>query len=389
MSRLAIHKGGSALTVRLHNKINCNNFQAMVIWPNSGSDIFIFSDDPFLCGCTPPDSDWLKYGYKYSYLLCHGSISTGVETFDLMSHLPHDLLFIGFGSAVDSSRMGEAALKMDLNSLRKGEALECEIMNSGDVLLRGKLFRSKTGELYVLHNDARGEGSTPKDENWRQVSGCTYSWCLLERDLRNDCKPETYKYKGPSVTIYNYDEPDRLTHATDAMRRAMGIINTGHNIGARVQVRITGAGSGGNLDGILIRQGDYYYVLHDNPSHQGEQPRKRLYSRDGFKLPYSWWIDTDPLRSTQIIMDSFVLLHSAPMTMTEVDPMNPIAKNVVGGVVEPPKTTDAAYDPRTFEKIVPKSTEPELIMFKKPTAKVTRCDVQPMQSPQIITKNKK
>lgn len=410
MSTIAIHKGGSGMTVVLRNGGSHTEFTGMIIWPNSGSSIYIYSNEVILHGCIPLGSDWLKYGYIYSYLLTYGSKNTDVHTFDLMNHVPANLEFVRFGSAVfgsavESLSMGEKALKMDLKSLRKGEALECEITNSSGVILRGKLFRSKAGNFYVLHNESRANGSTPRDENWKQVSGYSYSWCLLEKDLRNDCKPETYKFIRPATLLYHYDEmKDRSIVAKNIIRLAMDILNTGHNIGARVRACVPG---GGVLDGILIKQEAYYYILHDNASHQGEQPNTRLYSKDGYKIPFSWWLGKDLLKSTNFVLDTFELVHNIPEPMTEIDPMNPTAFSV-GGIAESTVTKDAyssSYDPHSFEKKEPKTEEAwhplsdatvtvkkeelELILFKKSTAKVTRCDVQPMQSPQIITKNKK
>lgn len=386
MSTIAIHKGGSGMTVVLRNGGSHTEFTGMIIWPNSGSGIYICSNEVILHGFIPLGSDWLKYGYIYSYLLTYGSKNTDVHTFDLMNHVPADLEFVRFGSAVESSSMGEKALKMDLNSLRKGEALECEIVNSNGVILRGKLFRSKTGELYVLHNDARGEGSTPKDENWRQVSGCTYSWCLQERDLRNNCKPETYKFIRPATLLYHCDPVGTVDNSRAEMTTALGILREG--VGARVSATTPG---GYVLDGILIKNRDNYYILHDNPQADGGKPSTKWFSRDGLRLRYSWDLDHSLIGSSQIMAHTFKLVHAAPMFMGIEDPMNPTAFSV-GGIAKATMTKDAyssSYDPHSFEKKETRTEEPELIMFKKPTAKVTRCDVQPMQSPQIITKNKK
>ena len=65
----------------------------------------------------------------------------------------------------------------------------------------------------------------------------------------------------------------------------------------------------------------------------------------------------------------------------------------VGSVMDPSDHKDASMGKSTFSTTPEpskevKKEESELIMFRKNTAKVTRCDIQPMQSPQILNKNK-
>lgn len=389
MSRLAIHRGGSAITVKLHNVVDHRVFEGIVIWPHEESGIYLLSNESSLNGCLPISSDWKKHGHAYSYLLGNGNTDLGMYTLDLIPALPHNIAFVGFGGVVDPSRIGEAALKMDLNSLRKGEGLACEITSSDNKLLIGRLFRSKAGNIYMLHQNASAMGSAPSDENWRHKSGYQYSWQLLENDLSNDCKPETYRRTGPAVKICDYDvEINHRERVKKDISSALAILRP--DVGARVQLRTD---TGKLLTGILIKHDKSYYILHDNADARGDSPSLTYKSRDGLILPYSWWLDRDLYTSSNMELDSFLLMTHIPMHLDVYDPRAPKAGGVGVGydpvTFEKKESKEETWHPLTDATVAIKNEEPELIMFKKPTAKVTRCDVQPMQSPQIITKNKK
>lgn len=382
-----LHRNSSSVVLQIMHNSTGTMVSGLLYWPPKENTIYFLSHA--LDGASPVDDDeWKKFGYPYGYIIHGVPPGADVANFNPTYYLPSTYSFHSYGSIVEASRIGERALKMDIMSLRRGDAILCRIMTSNGVMLTGRLFRSRNGLLYILHSEIKRNGDQPPELDWRAKTGYSYSWQILEDHLRNYCKPETYEYLGPAIQIYDYNIGSN-EYWKAAMEKARGLVS--ENVGVRVRVENK---NGKLLDGILVEQNKRYYILHDNPSAAGDKPPRKLFAVDGRKLFYSWCLYAGLLSNDWIKKETFVLISDSPIRMTDADPINPIVKS--------------SYDPTTFEKkeplsnltggtwpIEPDSTvtvkkeESELIMFKKSTAKVTRCDVQPMQSPQIITKNKK
>lgn len=379
-----LHRNGSSVVLKVLDNSTGNLVSGLLYWPPKENTIYFLSHS--LAGANPiHDNEWKKLGYPYSYMLYTAPPGTDATNFNPMHYLPSNFSFQNYGSIVEASRIGESALKMDIMSLRKGDGILCQIMTSNGVMLTGRLFRSRNGLLYMLHSEMKGNGGQPPELDWQAKTGYSYSWQILEGDLRNDCKPETYTYLGAAIQLYDYN-----TASNDYWRAAIekAMILVSENVGVRVRAENK---DGRLLDGVLVIQNREYYILHDNSYADGDKPPRKLFAVDGRKLPYSWGLYGGLLTTDELKRETFVLISDTPIFMTDVDPMNPVAKS--------------SYDPHSFEEkelktkedwhplsdatVTVKKEEPELIMFKKPTAKVTRCDIQPMQSPQIITKNKK